>query len=160
MCDARGGRSGIEPDSHLGHGVACISGCRPPLVSEYKTSKISTNQNRLDGADSFRPRGTGETARFCVLAAANAADLAVRCCSKSGGGLPGTSASASSRKGRDRFVGSVAVSPEHGFQRRYSGGVPNPPYTTRTHKAFARRPRTDKIATLALPYHLILKDSV
>ena len=41
MCDARGGRSGVEPDSHLGHGVACISGCRPTLVSEYKTSKIS-----------------------------------------------------------------------------------------------------------------------
>ena len=30
VCNARGGRSGVEPDSHLGHGVACTAGCRPP----------------------------------------------------------------------------------------------------------------------------------
>ena len=49
---------------------------------------------------------------------------------------------------------------EHDFQRRHSGGAPNAHHTTRTHKAFARRPRTDKIHTFALLYHLILTDSV
>ena len=43
-CDARGRRSGSEPDSNLGHGVACVSGCWPTLVSGCKTSKISKNQ--------------------------------------------------------------------------------------------------------------------
>ena len=30
VCDARGGRSGVEPDSRLGHGVVCVADCRPP----------------------------------------------------------------------------------------------------------------------------------
>ena len=37
----RGDQSGRGPDSHLGHGVACLAGCRPTLVSEFNTSKIS-----------------------------------------------------------------------------------------------------------------------
>ena len=41
VCDPREGRSVVEPDSHLGRGVACTAGCRPTQASESKTSEIS-----------------------------------------------------------------------------------------------------------------------
>ena len=57
VCDARGGRSGVEPDSHLGHGVACTAGCRPTLASEYKTSKISKIRRCFIRQTSEAPHG-------------------------------------------------------------------------------------------------------
>ena len=97
------------------------------------------------------PSETGETAKDSCAARATAADLSDRCCSTSGGGLPDTYPSASCRRRRDPFVDSVAVGDEHDSQRRYSGGAPNPHHTSRSHKAFSPRPRTDnrKVHTLA-----------